>query len=45
MYKSKMGQYKTIFGQYKSNYGSIQDNVSTKSGEIVGQYMMIFITN
>ena len=40
-----MGQDKTFFGQYKSNYGTVQDNVSTKSGDFFGQYMMIFLAN
>ena len=41
--KSKLGQYKTIFGQYKSNYRTTKENVSRKSGDFFGQYMMKFL--
>jgi hypothetical protein len=38
-------QIKFIFWTVQVQIGTVQDNDSTKSSELVGQYMMIFSTN
>ncbi len=41
----EIGTVQDDFRTVQVEYGTVQDINSTKSGEIFGQYMMIFLTN